>query len=124
MAVLRIRRSVLPVSEFPGTSGHRWLEVFAMRLFDLLLPWRCLALIPFCMATLGAANVPDMDSARGEQVFVDMNCIQCHELNGRGGHVGPNLLRVLDRSFTPAELAATMWNHAPTMWSKMSEIGR
>jgi len=73
------------------------------------------------MVTLGAANVPDMDSARGEQVFVDMNCIQCHELNGRGGHVGPNLLRVLDRSFTPAELAATMWNHAPTMWSRMSE---
>jgi mono/diheme cytochrome c family protein len=35
--------------------------------------------------------------------------------------VGPDLLRVLDRSFTPAELAATMWNHAPTMWSKMSE---
>ena len=72
-------------------------------------------------ATLGAATIPDMDSARGEQVFADEGCIQCHELNGRGGHVGPNLLRVLDRAFTPSELAATMWNHAPTMWSRMSE---
>jgi cytochrome c2 len=71
--------------------------------------------------SLGAANVPDMDSARGELVFTTQGCIQCHELNGRGGHVGPDLLRVLDRSFTPSELAATMWNHAPTMWGKMSE---
>jgi mono/diheme cytochrome c family protein len=69
----------------------------------------------------GAATIPDMDSARGEQVFVSGGCIQCHELNGRGGHDGPNLLRVLDRAFTPGELTAAMWNHAPTMWSKMAE---
>jgi mono/diheme cytochrome c family protein len=72
-------------------------------------------------ANLPAANIPDMDSSRGEQVFTEMGCVQCHELNGKGGHVGPNLLRVLDRAFTPAELASTMWNHAPTMWSKISE---
>jgi len=69
----------------------------------------------------GAATIPDMDSARGEEVFVSAGCIQCHVLNGRGGHVGPNLMTVLDRAFTPSELAATMWNHAPTMWSRMSE---
>jgi cytochrome c2 len=72
-------------------------------------------------AAAAAATIPDMDSARGEQVFVSAGCIQCHVLNGRGGHVGPNLLSVLDRAFTPSELAATMWNHAPTMWSRMSE---
>ena len=71
--------------------------------------------------TLGAATIPDMDSTRGEQVFASEGCIQCHVVNGKGGHVGPDLLRVLDRSFTPSELAATMWNHAPTMWSKMRE---
>lgn len=78
-------------------------------------------LFPLLIAGLHAATIPDMDSTRGEKVFADEGCIQCHELNGRGGHVGPNLLRVLDRSFTPSELAATMWNHAPTMWSKMDE---
>ena len=72
-------------------------------------------------AVSAAAGLPDMDSARGEKVFVDMGCIQCHELNGRGGHIGPNLMRVLDRAFTPSELASTMWNHAPTMWVKSAE---
>ena len=86
-----------------------------MRYSALVLP----SLLFAC--ALGAASIPDMDSARGEQVFVDMGCIQCHELDGRGGHVGPNLLRVLDRAFTPAELAATMWNHAPGMWTKGAE---
>ena len=71
---------------------------------------------------LGAANVPDMDSVRGEQVFSDAGCIQCHALNGRGGHEGPDLLRVLDRSYTPTELAGTMWNHASTMWSRISDM--
>ncbi len=74
-----------------------------------------------CSATALAAGIPDMDSVRGEKVFVDMGCIQCHELNGRGGKIGPNLLRVLDRAFTPAELASTMWNHAPGMWAKGTE---
>lgn len=89
-----------------------------MRLFNLPLAGLALTLLA---GNSGAATIPDMDSTRGEQVFVDMGCIQCHELNGKGGHVGPNLLRVLDRSFTPSELASTMWNHAPTMWATGAE---
>jgi mono/diheme cytochrome c family protein len=33
--------------------------------------------------------------------------------------MAPDLGRVLDRAYTPAELASTMWNHAPTMWAKI-----
>ena len=40
-------------------------------------------------------------------------------MNGRGGASAPDLGRLADRSFTPAALAATMWNHAPAMWSAM-----
>ncbi len=65
---------------------------------------------------LQAATLP-MDSMRGDRLFQSQGCIQCHQLRGRGGSMGPDLGRVLDRSYTPALLAGTMWNHAPAMWS-------
>lgn len=59
------------------------------------------------------------DSARGEQVFERLSCVQCHSVNGRGGKAAPDLGQMVDRGFTPATLAATMWNHAPGMWAAM-----
>ena len=59
------------------------------------------------------------DSTRGAQVFELQGCAQCHALNGVGpgaSETGPDLGRIADRGFTPASLAATMWNHAPAMW--------
>ncbi len=63
----------------------------------------------------------EMDSGRGQRVFETESCVQCHAINGKGGHIAPDLGRVIDRNFTPATLASTMWNHAPTMWSKMTQ---
>jgi cytochrome c2 len=61
------------------------------------------------------------DSARGRQLFETLSCVQCHSVNGKGGSIGPDLGRIVDRGFTPASLAATMWNHAPTMWEAMRQ---
>lgn len=70
-----------------------------------------------------AARAADLsaDSARGEQVFETVACVQCHSVNGRGGSGAPDLGLTLDRGFTPATLAATMWNHAPGMWAAMHD---
>jgi cytochrome c551/c552 len=73
-----------------------------------------------CTAILSAAAIPPvipMDSARGDAIFQSQGCVQCHSLKGMGGKAAPDLGRVLDRAYTPALLAGTMWNHAPTMWS-------
>ena len=63
----------------------------------------------------------ELDSSRGQKVFESESCVQCHAISGTGGHIAPDLGRVIDRNFTPAALASTMWNHAPTMWAKMEQ---
>jgi mono/diheme cytochrome c family protein len=76
-------------------------------------------------ASLPAATV-SADSARGAQAFELQGCVQCHALNGVGPKVGPDLGLIADRGFTPAALAATMWNHAPAMWveTKLRSVAR
>jgi cytochrome c551/c552 len=63
------------------------------------------------------------NASRGEGLFQTLSCVQCHSVDGKGGRIGPDLGVRIGRDFTPASLAATMWNHAPTMWAAMRERG-
>jgi mono/diheme cytochrome c family protein len=81
---------------------------------------RALALLSFSVMGVHAASIA-ADSARGAKLFETLRCVQCHSVNGRGGTAAPDLGRLVDRSFTPATLAATMWNHAPAMWASMHQ---
>jgi cytochrome c551/c552 len=87
-----------------------------------LLPAALCALICSSGVGMNAAIIP-MDSARGDQLFRTEGCVQCHRLKGAGGTTAPDLGRVLDRGYTPADLAGTMWNHAPAMWSAIDVKG-
>jgi mono/diheme cytochrome c family protein len=74
----------------------------------------------FALGVLRAAPIA-ADSTRGAALFETLSCVQCHLINGKGGTTAPDLGRRIDRDFTPAALAATMWNHAPVMWVAMRE---
>jgi mono/diheme cytochrome c family protein len=84
---------------------------------------RWIILASGALALAGELNAATItaDSSRGSQLFAALDCLQCHSINGQGGHVGPDLGKRIDRGFTPAMLAATMWNHAPAMWSAMRQ---
>jgi cytochrome c2 len=77
----------------------------------------------FCVAGMAAtaAVLPVIagDSNRGAKLFEAEQCVKCHAVNGRGGKVGLDLGRVVNRGYTPAHLTSAMWNHAPTMWGAM-----
>jgi cytochrome c2 len=82
--------------------------------------FRLIGLCALICSQLDAAFIP-MDAARGDQLFRSQGCIQCHQLKGVGGKTAPDLGRVLDRDYTPADLAGAMWNHAPTMWEAIRQ---
>jgi mono/diheme cytochrome c family protein len=87
--------------------------------------FRFLTIYGVVRLALYAANLPVVpgDSERGEKLFESERCIQCHSVEGKGGKTAPDLGRRVDRNFTPAQLASTMWNHAPVMWAAIEGAG-
>lgn len=61
------------------------------------------------------------DPERGRGVFADKRCAQCHQARGHAG-VGPPLeaLRHPQGAF---ELAGRLWNHAPAMFTVLTQEG-
>lgn len=84
---------------------------------------RVIAAVAMGCWVVGAADLPAGDARRGEQLFENQQCVQCHSIKGSGGKLGGDLSRVVDRDYTPAVMASLMWNHAPDMWSAMRRNG-
>ena len=62
------------------------------------------------------------DPVAGAKVFTAKRCIGCHAIAGKGGTVGPDLLRTV-RPRTYYDLGAALWNHAPAMAARNRERG-
>lgn len=53
---------------------------------------------------------------RGRKIFESKSCVTCHSVQGKGGHVGPELGTSQSRAVTIVQFAGLMWNHSPAMW--------
>jgi mono/diheme cytochrome c family protein len=71
--------------------------------------------------TLNYFDLPG-DTAGGRRVFNDKRCVVCHQVEGTGGVVGPNL-DFLRPFRSPIFVATAMWNHGPQMMDAMRTRG-
>lgn len=61
------------------------------------------------------------DKQRGRRLVATKGCNRCHSVVGAGGQIGPDLSAV-NGVDTPIRWTQAMWNHAPTMESKMQKL--
>jgi len=67
------------------------------------------------------AEPPPGNAERGRATFTAKTCARCHVPRGRAG-IGP-ALETLRRSQGVFELAGRLWNHAPAMFTVLSQEG-
>lgn len=65
---------------------------------------------------------PAGDVDAGRRLFSAKRCVTCHQVDGIGGVVGPNL-DFLRQSGSPIVVASAMWNHGPQMAELMRSRG-
>jgi mono/diheme cytochrome c family protein len=63
------------------------------------------------------------DPKHGAELFRDKGCLQCHSLQGQGGHVGPDLGAGRQSPLSMVGFAGEMWNHSPQMFREMNARG-
>jgi len=60
-----------------------------------------------------ADTLPE-NPTRGEQLFVSKGCVKCHAPADEGSKIRHDLVKK-DLGHTPLDIAATLWNHTPSM---------
>lgn len=81
---------------------------------------RIVLVLILAASAAGSDAHPFGDPTRGQRLFVQKECVQCHAVRGAGGRIGPDLGRSSAKgSFY--ELFASMWNHSAAMHQKMKE---
>jgi len=65
---------------------------------------------------------PPGDVDAGRSLFLEKRCVMCHQVEGVGGVVGPDL-DAIGHFRSPISVAAAMWNHGPQMTEEMRARG-
>lgn len=66
--------------------------------------------------------MPEMNAARGRELFAEKGCVVCHSVNGVGGTDAPALdADTMKEKMNPFEFAARMWRGAPAMITLQEE---
>lgn len=65
------------------------------------------------------------DASKGEQLFDEKACSDCHSYDGRGGDDAPPLdfMKGHLSATEVADMAGTLWNHLPQMLQHFDEEG-
>ena len=58
----------------------------------------------------------------GKRLFSEKKCVACHQVEGRGGSVGPSV-DAFKQFASPLLVASAMWNHGPQMADAMKAQG-
>ena len=82
----------------------------------------CICLLISALPAPAQVTEPTQDPLAGSEVFESKGCVECHAVNGIGGTAAPDL-GLISRRRSFYELAATTWNHLPTMGAGMREMG-
>jgi len=82
-----------------------------------------LPLLAAAVSVVVSAAVIPGDAQAGASLFTSQKCVTCHSVQGKGGTTAPDLGKRTARGYSPVEMAALMWNHAPSMWSAMEKAG-
>ena len=62
------------------------------------------------------------DLEAGRRIFATKGCVVCHQVNGSGGVIGPNLENLTQQG-SPIYIAAAMLSHGPSMTEAMKAKG-
>ncbi|WP_211236017.1 c-type cytochrome [Leisingera aquimarina] len=66
--------------------------------------------------------MPEMNAARGRELFAEKGCVVCHSVNGVGGTDARALdADTMKEKMNPFEFAARMWRGAPAMITLQEE---
>ncbi|MBI4595577.1 MAG: cytochrome c [Candidatus Tectomicrobia bacterium] len=122
LAIISKGKSMLQLAGLLWNHSPRMVEIMEEK--GLTRPNFTPKEMSLLMAYLYYLNYFDQpgDFTRGERVFKDKACINCHSLGGTGGKVGPQLDKY-QRYMSSISFAQAMWNHGPKILKKMAEMG-